>query len=33
VLFEGDWSLQSALRYCPEYAFAETAVGVIVRSE
>jgi peptide chain release factor 3 len=33
VLFEGDWSLQTALRFYPEYTFAETAVGVIVRSE
>jgi peptide chain release factor 3 len=33
VLFEGEWSLNTALRFYPEYAFAETAVGVIVRSD
>jgi peptide chain release factor 3 len=31
VLFEGDWALRSAERHHPELAFAETAVGVVVR--
>ena len=31
ILFEGDWSLHTAERFHPELAFAETAVGVVVR--
>jgi peptide chain release factor 3 len=31
ILFEGDWALRSAERHHPELAFAETAVGVVVR--
>jgi peptide chain release factor 3 len=33
ILFEGEWSLHAAERYHPEYAFAETAVGVVVRKD
>jgi peptide chain release factor 3 len=33
VLFEGEWSLNTALRFYPEYAFAETAFGVVMRHE
>jgi peptide chain release factor 3 len=31
ILFEGEWSLHTAERFHPELAFAETAVGVVVR--
>jgi peptide chain release factor 3 len=31
LLFAGDWQLKSALTYLPEYAFAETARGIVVR--
>ncbi len=31
LLFEGEWSLRRAERLHPELAFAETAVGVVVR--
>jgi peptide chain release factor 3 len=31
ILFEGEWSLHTAERFHPELAFAETAIGVIVR--
>ena len=31
VLFEGDWTLHSAEKHHPEFVFAETALGVIVR--
>ena len=31
MLFEGEWSLNTAVRWNPELAFAETAVGVVVR--
>jgi peptide chain release factor 3 len=31
VLFEGDWGLRTAERFHPEFALAETAVGVVVR--
>jgi peptide chain release factor 3 len=33
MLFEGDWQLNAALRACPEYAFAETARGVVMRKD
>ena len=31
VLFEAEWNLNSAIKFHPEYEFAETAQGVIVR--
>jgi peptide chain release factor 3 len=31
LLFEGDWALRTAERFHPEFVFAETAVGVVVR--
>jgi peptide subunit release factor RF-3 len=31
VLFEAEWNLNSAIKFHPEYQFAETAQGVIVR--
>lgn len=31
VLFEAEWNLNSAVKFHPEYQFAETAQGVIVR--
>ena len=31
ILFEGEWSLHTAERFHPELAFAETAIGVVVR--
>jgi peptide chain release factor 3 len=31
ILFEGEWSLHTAERFHPELAYAETAVGVVVR--
>jgi len=31
LLFEGEWQMNSAVKYLPDYAFAETAVGVVVR--
>lgn len=33
LLFMGEWQIRSAERDLPEYVFAETAVGVIVRNE
>ena len=33
ILFEGEWSLHAAERYHPEYTYAETAVGVVVRKD
>ena len=33
VLFEGDWGLRTAERFHPEFLFAETAVGVVVRGD
>jgi peptide chain release factor 3 len=32
VLFDRDWALQTAERVHPEYVFAETATGVVVRA-
>jgi hypothetical protein len=31
LLFAGNWQLKSALQYLPDYAFAETARGIVVR--
>jgi len=31
VLFEAEWNLNSAVKFHPEYQFAETAQGVVVR--
>jgi peptide chain release factor 3 len=31
LLFAGSWQLKSALQYLPQYAFAETARGIVVR--
>jgi len=31
ILFSGDWQLNAALRELPDYEFAETATGVLVR--
>jgi peptide chain release factor 3 len=33
VLFTGDWQLNAALRECPEYVFAETARGIVMRKD
>jgi peptide chain release factor 3 len=33
ILFSGDWELNFALKDHPEYVFAETAVGVLVRKD
>jgi peptide chain release factor 3 len=33
VLFSGDWQLNAALKEHPEYVFAETARGVVMRKE
>jgi peptide chain release factor 3 len=32
VLFDRAWALQTAERVHPEYVFAETATGVVVRA-
>jgi peptide chain release factor 3 len=32
VLFDREWALRSAERFHPEYQFAETATGVVVRA-
>jgi len=32
VLFDREWALQTATRLHPEYRFAETATGVVVRA-
>lgn len=33
LLFQGEWQLNSALRELPDYIFAETARGVVVRED
>ena len=33
LLFQGEWQLNSALRELPDYVFAETARGVVVRED
>ena len=33
VLFSGDWQLNAALQDLPDYAFAETARGVVMRKD
>jgi peptide subunit release factor RF-3 len=33
LLFMGEWQIRSAERDLPEYEFAETAIGVVVRND